>query len=83
MAYTKNPSNSIDLDYEDIEGVVDIDKDAPIVNKLTDGEICDMVLKQDEPDTDGNSENGCNSNKENIPLEKVLSSLYDIIKVLE
>lgn len=41
LAYAKNSSNSIDLDYEDIEEAT------RIVNELTNHKIFDMVLKQE------------------------------------
>lgn len=81
LDYAKNSSNWIDLDITDVEEMINIEMNAPVVSSLTDGEIRDMVLNKDKTETDSDSEDECGNEK--IPLEKLLSSLDDVIKGLE
>ena len=61
---------------------MNIDKDAPVVGSFTDSEICDRVIsKNKESDTETVSESEIT--EERIPLDKLLSSLDDVIKGLE
>lgn len=79
LEYAKNMS-SINLVNDDIEEVMHIDDDGPIVNKLTDSEICSMVLDGNE---DSDNESVENNAEEKMPIDKLIETVDLAIKGLE
>lgn len=81
LAYAKN-AKGLDLQFSDIEEVMEIDGSAPVVGSLTDEEICNLVINQNKDSSDEQSEEE-EEKEEKVPIDQLLSSLDVVIKGLQ
>ncbi|GCB60434.1 hypothetical protein scyTo_0011136 [Scyliorhinus torazame] len=85
LTYAKGtPSDAIDkLEEVNIEEVLNMDNEAPVVYSTADGEIAEMVLNQG--DCDGNSEDEDNiiNTAEKVPFDVMVKMCDGFIEGLE
>lgn len=72
------------LDEEAITDCLNIDKDGPIVNELTNREICDMVLHPEMAENaSDDEEEEIEENIDEIPIDKCIDLTKELIRGLE
>ena len=70
------------LEEEDIEEVLNIDNDAPVVHSLTDSEIAEMGLNQGDSD-DNNDDDDIVNTEEKVSIDKMMKLCDGLIEGLE
>jgi hypothetical protein len=83
MDYVKSVSSGkINLDEDDLFELVNIDNDAPIINKLTDDEILNSVISPTQENSESEEEDS-QQIEEKIPINTLISAVETTIKGLE